>query len=88
MNGGNKYIDNQMCDLSQVTTDKMRQQTDGQRQTNTQNLAKKILKYTVNLCNMDTLGPTDYQGVLIFQVSLCTKGVLWECVDPHFKCPH
>ena len=30
---------------------------------------------------MDTLGPTkcpDYQGVLIFQVSLCTKGLFWD----------
>ena len=30
-------------------------------------------------CNMDTLGPSlDYLGILIFQVSLCTKGILWD----------
>ena len=52
-----------------------------------------------NLCIMDTLGPTkgacpDYQGVLIFQVSLYDKapfGTIARCPDyagVHiFKCP-
>ena len=50
------------------------------------------------VANMDNLGPTkcpDYQGVLIFQVSLCTKGYFGtstKCVDYAgvliLKCPH
>ena len=58
--------------------------------------------HTVNNHKMCTVEPVyyghlgtnqkcpDYQGVLIFQVSLCTKGLLWDLnqVCGLCRCPH